>query len=190
VTTTGPSDTGTAAPGSVRARVVIVRDDVLALIERHRDGPIYSAFPRGAAEPGETPEAAARKAYEEPGLRVAISAALAEAVVDGTPGIGRGAEWGASTRPRGTYRAVWLPLAALARLTVYPRVMADLIVTGVARGWPAAPLRLHEPAPRACRSGNRHHSPFTPPHAAGYTISPTALRRVMMKEGGGAIVRR
>jgi len=99
VTTTGPSDTGTAAPGSVRARVVIVRDDVLALIERRRDGPIYSAFPGGAAEPGETPEAAARKAYEEPGLRVAISAALAEAVVGGTPGSGRGAEMGGEYPP-------------------------------------------------------------------------------------------
>jgi len=161
VTTTGPSDTGTAAPGSVRARVVIVRDDVLALIERHRDGPIYSAFPGGAAEPGETPEAAARKAWEELGLRVAVGALLATVVaadvrhhiflaspLGGTFGTGRGAEMtGASPPARGTYRAVWLPFAALARLTVYPHVMVDLIVTGVARGWPAAPLRLHEPAP-------------------------------------------
>ncbi len=106
MTTTGPSAAGDSTPGSVRARVVLVRDGAIALIERRRDGRVYYAFPGGGVEPGETAEvAAAREAYEELGLRVAVGACIAELVVGdtrqrfflaapigGTPGAGRGAE--------------------------------------------------------------------------------------------------
>jgi 8-oxo-dGTP pyrophosphatase MutT (NUDIX family) len=150
------------APGSVRARVVIVQDEALALIERRRDGALYFVLPGGGVEPGETPEeAAAREAWEELGLRVAVGALLTTVVVGdvrhqiflatplgGTFGTGRGAEMtGASPTARGTYRAVWLPLAALAGATVYPRVVAALVATSATAGWPVAPLRLREPAP-------------------------------------------
>ena len=50
-------------------------------------------------------------------------------------------------RARGTYRAVWLPLAALPEVTVYPRAVAARSRRECRGGWPAAPLRLREPAP-------------------------------------------
>jgi len=142
--------------------------------------------------------------YEELALRVALGECIAEVIVGdtrqhfylatprgGTLGLGLGAEMVGEYPPaRGTYRAVWLPLAALPAAAVYPRAIAELVSGGAERGWPATPLRLREPARRSCQSDNRRRSPFTPPHAAGYTSSPTALWRVTMKEGCGATARR
>lgn len=156
----GPSAAGDATPGFVRARVVIVRDDALALIERRRDDSVYYVFPGGGVEPGETAEvAAAREAWEELGLRVVVGACIAEMVardrcqrfflatpIGGTLGTGRGAEMAGEYPPaRGTYRAVWLPLAALSGVTVYPPVVAEMVAKGGGRGWPATPVLLREP---------------------------------------------
>jgi len=181
------------APGSVRARVVIVHDDALAPIERQRGGVRSGVSPGGGVEPGETPElAAAREAYEELALRVALGVCIAEVIVGdtrqhfylvtprgGTLGLGLGAEMVGEYPPaRGTYRAVWLPLAALPAAAVYPRAIAELVSGGAERGWPATPLRLREPARQSCQSDNRRRSPFTPPHAAGYT-STRSRKRVL-----------
>ena len=56
-----------------RAGVVLIEDNKVALIERHRAGLDYFVFPGGGVDEGETPEQGAiREAMEELGVEVAI----------------------------------------------------------------------------------------------------------------------
>ena len=58
---------------SVRARVVLVEDGRVALIERRRAGERYFLFPGGGVEAGESfLQAAIREAWEELGVRVEL----------------------------------------------------------------------------------------------------------------------
>jgi 8-oxo-dGTP pyrophosphatase MutT (NUDIX family) len=133
-----------------RARVIIVRDDALALVERRRDGRRYYVFPGGGVEAGESPEeAAAREATEELGLTVAVGRRVAEfpfagalhhfflaTPIGGRFGDGHGPEMRGEDPPElGTYRAVWLPLDDLLALDVRPRAGARLIAGVRAAGW-------------------------------------------------------
>jgi 8-oxo-dGTP diphosphatase len=135
---------------SVRARVIIIRDDRIALIERRRAGRHYFVFPGGGVELGETlEEAAAREAAEELGLVVTIGRHVAEAVyqtyllhfflatpIGGAFGTGHGPEMNGYTSPeQGTYRAVWLPLDDLLTAEVLPGPVARLIVQARANAW-------------------------------------------------------
>jgi 8-oxo-dGTP pyrophosphatase MutT (NUDIX family) len=57
----------------IRAGVILIEDDQVALIERHRAGLEYYVFPGGGVEEGETVEQGAiREAMEELGIEVAI----------------------------------------------------------------------------------------------------------------------
>ena len=57
----------------VRARIVLIQDGAVALIERQRAGRTYYAFPGGGVDLGETPEdAVVREAREELGLTVRV----------------------------------------------------------------------------------------------------------------------
>jgi ADP-ribose pyrophosphatase YjhB (NUDIX family) len=116
----------------VRARIVLIKDEEVALIERQRDGRTYHAFPGGGVVPGETPEeAAVREAWEELGLAVKVKRLLATmhfeetvrpsgptiqhyfevAVEGGSWGTGTGEEYGPDVPPQaGTYRPCWIPL--------------------------------------------------------------------------------
>src|SRR5512142_628749 len=63
----------------VRAGIVLIQNDKVALIERHRAGLEYYVFPGGGVDEGETPEhAAVREAMEELGIDVAIQQKIAE----------------------------------------------------------------------------------------------------------------
>lgn len=56
-----------------RAGIILIDEGRLALIERHRQGRHYFAFPGGGVDQGETDEqAAVREAEEELGIRVEI----------------------------------------------------------------------------------------------------------------------
>ena len=142
----------------VRSGVLIVREGQVALIARVRDGQRYYVVPGGGVEPGESiEEAAVREALEELGVHVALGALAAiverserpqhyflATIVGGTFGAGTGPEFGADVPPeKGTYRAAWLPLAALPRSDVRPRPIAaalPAIVGGNAR----LPLVIHD----------------------------------------------
>ena len=144
-----------------RARVIIIRDGALALIERHRDGRPYYVFPGGGIEPGETPEAAAaREALEELGLVVTVGPCVAETIAAGdrqhfflaTPiggsfGTGRGAEvTGRTPATRGTYRPVWFPLVEVGRVPILPPVVARFVAAVQRAGpiWPTGVAHLPE----------------------------------------------
>ena len=155
------SDFAASAARPQRARVIIIRDGALALIERRRAGRLYYVFPGGGVDAGETPEeAAAREATEELGLTVAVGRAVAAIVRDGvrqqfflaTPtsgafGSGHGPEMrGAYPPERGTYRAVWLPLAALPTVELRPYPVAAFVIAVCANGcvWPTGVAALRE----------------------------------------------
>jgi 8-oxo-dGTP pyrophosphatase MutT (NUDIX family) len=130
---------------SVRARVVLVEDGRIALIERHRDGQHYFLFPGGGVESGETAAAAAiREAWEELGVRVEIGEVLYDEefgdarfvyfsarIVGGEFGTGAWPDHAARTeRARelsGTHTPVWLRLTELDGLDVRPRELVDLL---------------------------------------------------------------
>jgi 8-oxo-dGTP pyrophosphatase MutT (NUDIX family) len=146
-----------------RAGVVIVRAGRLALIERHRGGQHYFAVPGGGIEKGESiAEAAHREAEEELGVPVTLGSLRVsinhreedgtfqqqwyfDATVDTDAIVVAGPEL--DNHPsKGTYEAVWLPLAELAGVRVLPRAVADLVAAngGV---WPDDVIAIDEAAP-------------------------------------------
>ena len=63
----------------IRAGIVLIEDNKVALIERHRAGLHYFVFPGGGVHEGESSEQAAiRETMEELGLEVAIKHKVAE----------------------------------------------------------------------------------------------------------------
>lgn len=124
----------------VRAAVVIVEDDRVALIERVRDGRTYFVFPGGKVEDGETPEdTAVREAYEELGVEVELGDLIFRStgsnrlhlhyrarIVGGEFGAGRGREMVTSGEtPKGTYQPVWMRLEDLTKCDVLPMRLAE-----------------------------------------------------------------
>jgi 8-oxo-dGTP pyrophosphatase MutT (NUDIX family) len=147
-----------------RAGVVLIENNAVALIERHRAGIHYFVFPGGGMDAGESPEAAAvREMEEETGLRVAMRQKLAVIhfgnaslqhyfLVERTGGeFGSGAgEEMSNLHPDdpndGIYIPVWMPLMDLSEHDVYPAQIAALVCRSVTQGWPAQALEFFEKA--------------------------------------------
>ncbi len=143
---------------SYRAAILLLQDDKVALIERHRDGLHYFTFPGGHIEPGETPEVAAiRETEEELGLQVAIRKLVVTGewndreqfyfLVDatgGTFGAGTGEEINHPKPEKGTYQPVWIPVSQLLDLPVKPRLMAEQLTHFIKDGWPEEPVIIRE----------------------------------------------
>jgi 8-oxo-dGTP diphosphatase len=141
-----------------RAAILLLQDDKIALIERHRAGLHYFTFPGGHIEPGESPEAAAiRETEEELGLQVVILRLAVVAdwqehsqyyfLVDaagGTFGAGAGEEMNHPRPEKGTYQPVWMPVAQLLNLPIKPRVMAEQLARFLKDGWPEKPVVIRE----------------------------------------------
>ena len=143
---------------SYRAGIILLRDDKVALIERHRAGRHYFTFPGGHVDEGETPEqAAVRETEEELGLQVTLKRNIAQfswhgkwqyyylaEVSGGTFGSGSGKEMLAPSPERGTYRPMWMPVAELLDQPVVPHELAELVVRARQEGWPEQPVVIPE----------------------------------------------
>lgn len=145
-----------------RAGVVLIEDDKVALIDRHRAGLDYFVFPGGGVDEGETPEQAAiREAMEELGVEVAIKQKVAVIhfgqstqvyfLVDrvgGEFGTGTGEEYTDSDPDdpeEGVYIPVWMPIHELPQHEkVFPEALSKLVVKSKADGWSEEPVMIYE----------------------------------------------
>ena len=146
----------------IRAGVVLIEADKVALIERHRAGRHYYVFPGGGMDEDETPEqAAVREMEEETGLRVTVQRMVAEIHfglsiqyyylaerVGGEFGTGGGEEYtdaDPEDPTEGVYVPVWMSLEELStHENVYPADVATLVVDAVKVGWPEEPILVVE----------------------------------------------
>jgi len=145
-----------------RAGIVLIEDDKVALIERHRAGLDYFVFPGGGVDEGETPQQAAiREAMEELGVEVAIKQKVAvihfgqstqiyflAERVGGEFGSGTGEEYtdaDPNDPDEGIYIPVWMPIDELPQHEkVFPADVAGLVVSSKANGWSEGPVIVDE----------------------------------------------
>ncbi|HEY6074380.1 MAG TPA: NUDIX domain-containing protein [Anaerolineales bacterium] len=145
----------------IRAVAILIENDQIALMERHRLGKHYFTFPGGGVDAGETPEqAVVREMAEETGLRVVVRRKLADVwfrgnrqefflveKLGGEFGTGTGEEFQVSPQglnPFGTYHPLWMPISELLNNPVLPVEMAEMVVRSRQGGWPAMPFEIHE----------------------------------------------
>jgi 8-oxo-dGTP diphosphatase len=143
---------------SYRAGIILLQEDKVALIERHRLGLHYFTFPGGHVDEGETPaQAAVRETQEELGLQVTLKQLVVQfgwqgkwqyyylaEVTGGTFGSGSGEEMVKPLPERGTYQPMWMPVADLLDQPVKPRELAEIVVRCVKESWPAEPVIIPE----------------------------------------------
>jgi len=143
---------------SYRAGIILVQDNKVALIERHRAGLHYFTFPGGHVDEGETPErTAVRETEEELGLQVTLKQLVANfswkgkwqyyylvEVTGGAFGSGKGDELFDLLPQHGTYRPMWMPVSELLDQPVKPPQLAELVVRAVKEGWPKEPVLIPE----------------------------------------------
>ncbi|MBE0669178.1 MAG: NUDIX domain-containing protein [Anaerolineales bacterium] len=132
-----------------RAGIILIEEDKLALIERHRQGLHYFAFPGGGIDEGESAkQAAIREAEEELGIVVAIQHKAAEIIfkkskqiyflvkrIGGEFGTGSGEEYGEYDPAHGTYLPIWMPLEDVLNKNVVPHMLAEFVVRSHREGW-------------------------------------------------------
>ncbi|MDQ3005723.1 MAG: NUDIX domain-containing protein [Chloroflexota bacterium] len=142
-----------------RAGIVLIEDNKVALIERHRAGLDYFVFPGGGVDEGETPEQGAiREAMEELGVQVAIKQKVAEIHfgrtsthiyflverVSGEFGTGTGEEFTDADpeHPQeGIYIPIWMPVEDLAgHQNIYPSDITKLVINSAREGWSKEPV--------------------------------------------------
>ena len=146
----------------IRAGVVLMEDNKVALIERHRAGLDYYVFPGGGVDEGETPEQGAiREALEELGVEVAIKQKVAiihfaqstqvyylVERVHGEFGTGTGEEFtdaDPNDPEEGVYIPIWMPINELSQHeNVYPESVAKLVLNSRVNGWGRKPIVIDE----------------------------------------------
>ena len=143
----------------IRSAAILIQNNSLALMERHRGDRHYFSFPGGGVDEGETPEqAVVREAHEELGVEVKVIRLAAEVWLNGkqqffflveqtggTFGTGAGEEFASDRDPaRGTYEPMWMPLAQVTAQNVLPKQVAELVAKSHPENWPAAPIVIRE----------------------------------------------
>ena len=145
-----------------RAGVVLIEDDKVALIERHRAGLDYFVFPGGGVDEGETSkQAAIRETMEELGVEVVIKQKVAVIHFDkstqvyylvekvsGEFGTGTGEEFTDSdpdNPEEGIYIPIWMPIVELPQHeNVYPAAVTKLVIKAETDGWSSEPIDIVE----------------------------------------------
>jgi 8-oxo-dGTP diphosphatase len=146
-----------------RAGIVLIENNKVALIERHRAGLDYFVFPGGGVDEGESPEQGAiREAMEELGVQVRVKQKIAEIHfgrtskhiyflverVSGEFGSGTGEEFTDSDPDHpeeGIYIPIWMPIEELPQhKNVYPAGLANLVIKSLTEVWPKEPVILFE----------------------------------------------
>lgn len=142
-----------------RAVALLIQNDAIAVMERHRDGRHYFTFPGGGMDEGESPEqAVVREVEEELGIRVRVTRFVAEVWFNGnrqvyflveqtggTFGTGSGEEFTAGyDETHGTYRPMFMPIADLLSNPVLPVEVAELVTKSHAQGWPDETVTIRE----------------------------------------------
>jgi 8-oxo-dGTP diphosphatase len=141
-----------------RSGIILIEDNKLALIERHRAGLHYFIFPGGGIDEGESPQqTAVREAEEELGIKVEIKQKVAEVKFDqatqhyflaqklsGEFGTGTGEEYGEYNPTYGTYLPLWMPLADVVSNNVLPRELANLVIQFAEEGWPSESVTIFD----------------------------------------------
>jgi len=147
----------------IRAGIVLIQENKVALIERYRASLHYFIFPGGGVDEGESHEQAAiREAMEELGIEVSIKQKVADVQlgqksrqlyflveqVRGEFGTGTGAEFESSNLhnpQKGIYIPTWMPIEELPQHTnVYPAEVARLVVKSTKEGWLEESIQVFE----------------------------------------------
>lgn len=147
-----------------RAGIILIAEDKVALIERHRAGVHYYVFPGGGVDEGETPEQGAiRETLEELGIDVAIQQKVAiihfgqstqiyylVEWVGGEFGTGTGEEY-TNADPfdptEGIYNPIWMQMDELPEHEkIYPEAVKKLVLEAAVVGWPDTPVVIDEKA--------------------------------------------
>ena len=143
----------------VRAVALLIQNDSIAVMERHRDGRHYFVFPGGGVDEGEGgAQAVVREVQEELGLRVRVVRQVAELWFSGNRqmyflvkqtggefGTGDGPEFTGPFDPfHGTYHPMWMPIAELLANPVLPVEVAELVMRCHADGWPEEAITIYQ----------------------------------------------
>jgi len=147
-----------------RAGIILIEEDKVALIERHRAGMHYYVFPGGGVDEGETPEQGAiRETLEELGIDVVIKQKVViihfgkstqiyylVEKVGGEFGTGTGEEY-TDADPfdptEGVYSPVWMSMDEMSkREKIYPEYVKKLVLKAAIDGWPDTPVVIYEKA--------------------------------------------
>jgi len=141
-----------------RAGIILIEENKLALIERHRQGWHHFAFLGGGIDKEESAEQTASwEAREELGIAVEINQKVAEIIfnqgsqayflatkISGEFGTGTGEEYGEYDPAHGTYLPLWMPLEDVLKKNVVPRELAEVVIRSHQQGWPTEPVVIFE----------------------------------------------